>query len=98
MNSDLTPGLDAYGHLWMAVLRQAVDDATVPAHNRNHVYERRTARAWLRADGVFVGSCRWICEMLGLEVDVIRSEMARRLKFGTPRRRKRVNTAGYLHQ
>lgn len=97
MNFDLTPHLDAYGHLWMAVLRQAIDDATVPAHNRDHVEQRRAARIWIRSDGWAIGSCRWICKLLNIDVDDLRHEFMRRLRYGAPRR-KRVNTAGYLHQ
>lgn len=97
MNFDLTPGLDAYGHLWLAVLRQAIDDATVPAHNRDHVKERTAARAWLRSDEFAIGAARWICRLLNIDIEDLRDEFARRLRHGAPRR-KRVNTAGYLHQ
>lgn len=97
MNFDLTPGLDAYGHLWMAVLRQAVDDATVPAQCRDHRKERGAARDWLKSDELTVGAVRWICRILNLDVEAVRHEYTRRIRHGAPRR-KRVNTAGYLHQ
>lgn len=97
MNFDITPWLDAYGHLWMAVLRQAVDDATVPAQNRDHWTVRRDARSWLKSDKWHTGSCRWICRLLNIDVDDIRDEFTRRLRHGAPRR-KRVSNTGYLHQ
>lgn len=97
MNFDITPGLDAYGHLWLAVLRQAMDDATVPAQNRDHIKERLEARDWIKSDEFVIGSCRWICRLLNIDIDDLRHEFLRRLRVGAPRR-KRVNTVGYLHQ
>ena len=87
---DLTPGLDAYSHLWMAVLRQAIDDATMVATAEESAFERASARRWLRAQGSDVGSLQWICDVLNLKIELIRSEFRRRCRRGNIQQRRRV--------
>jgi hypothetical protein len=87
---DLTPGLDAYSHLWMAVLRQAIDDAAMSAAAPEAAIERAHARRWLRADGSEPGTLQWICDVLNLRIDLIRSEFTRRCRRGNIQQRRRV--------
>ena len=91
---DLTPGLDAYSHLWMAVLRQAIDDATMslrtPTAETESAAERAAARRWLQANGSETGSLQWICDVLNLRIELIRREFNRRRRKGGVRQRRRV--------
>lgn len=92
---DLTPGLDCYSHLWMAVLRQAMDDATMPPNTTEAVIERREARVWLRDAGEHIGSVQWICDVLNIKLEAILSEFDKRLAGGGIKRRRRVVSATY---
>lgn len=87
---ELTPTLDAYGHLWMAVLRQAMDDATMPPNTAEAVLERARARTWLRDPAEGVGSVQWICDVLNVKLEVLLSEFNRRLEGGLIKKRGRV--------
>lgn len=77
-NFDVTPRLDGYSHLWMEVLRQALDDATARRTSAETAVETRLARRWLNEDGAQIGSLRWICDVLNISIDVIRKEFRRR--------------------
>ena len=88
---DLTPALDAYGHLWMAVLRQAIDDATIEPIT----LEGRRARLWLRQRVEHVGSLQWICDVLHIEIDSILAEFTRRTSEGGIQRRRRAVPFAY---
>jgi hypothetical protein len=92
----MTPTLDAYGHLWMAVLRQAIDDATIKSSTTTTADESRVvrfrARMWLKDADDFVGSLRWICNILGLDPQRILTEYERRTKEDGLRKRKHLPT------
>lgn len=85
MKADL-PSYDAYGQLWLAVLQKAVEDASTPLqpaenHQGDLFYQRR-ARLWMVTRRKGTGSLVWICDILGLDPDVIRSEVHRRMEHG----------------
>jgi hypothetical protein len=79
-NFDLADASNPYGHLWMSVLRQAMEDATLPTNSPEERLERREARKWLRYPGSEVGSVRWVCEVLGLNHEALLTEFGRRAK------------------
>jgi hypothetical protein len=85
---DITPTLDAYGTLWLAVLRQAIDDATTTVRGTTSeaeaVIEKRKAKKWLASEADRVGSATWICDVLDIPVDYVRKEFRRR------KRRRRI--------
>jgi len=85
---DLTTGLDAYGQLWMATLRQALDDAATNARFGEGRANRRDARAWLRAVDTTIGSLQWVCDVIGIPAERVRKEFKHRLRGGTVRRRR----------
>lgn len=77
--------------LWAAVLLQAIDDyrykpkiftavinkVKVQAQ-KNDTYKRALKRGvgiWFRSDDADVGSFVWICELLGLDADVVRDKV-----------------------
>lgn len=93
MRNDFTPNLDVYGHLWLAVVALAVEDASmdlieeIPAdipsrsvrtYTENQWFQRR-ARIWISSRAKEVGSLEWICVMLNLDPEAIREEVNRRL-------------------
>lgn len=82
--------LDAYGHLWMAVLRQAMDDATMPPSNEEMIVERRRARMWLRDRTGGIGTVQWICDQLNINMEPVLKEFQRRIDGGGIKRRRRV--------
>jgi hypothetical protein len=92
---DLTPALDAYGHLWMAVLRQAIDDATMEPTTSEARVEQRRARVWLKQAADYIGSLQWICDVLNIEVRLILDEFKRRADEGGIRRRRRAVAFAY---
>jgi len=89
---DLLPGGDSYAQLWMATLRQAVDDATTHSHKLTNASEgaayRSEARAWIRAVDTNVGSLQWICDVIGIPAERVRSEFEERLLGNTGKRRR----------
>jgi hypothetical protein len=89
---DLLPGGDAYAQLWMAILRQALDDATYHRHSKTGsseaVANRADARKWLRAEITSVGSMQWICDLIGIPAERVRSEFEERLLGNTGKRRR----------
>jgi hypothetical protein len=92
MRNDFTPNLDVFGHLWLAVLALAVEDASmdleqippcipprsVRTYTENQWFQRR-ARIWINSTVKDVGSLEWICVMLNLDPEAIREEVNRRL-------------------
>jgi hypothetical protein len=82
--------LDAYGHLWMAVLRQAMDDATMHTGSREAAVARSAARQWLRSQEDGVGTVQWICDTLNIRMDILLREFQRRTNRGGIIRRRRV--------
>ncbi len=74
----------------MAVLRQAIDDATMPAPASEAAIERAHARAWLRAEGAEPGTLQWICDVLNLRIELIRAEFKRRCRRRGIQQRRRV--------
>lgn len=87
---ELPDNLDAYGHLWMAVLRQAIDDATMAPTTGEARVERRRARLWMEEKADPVGSMQWICDVLNIEVHTILAEFKRRANEVGIRRRRRA--------
>lgn len=87
---ELPDNLDAYGHLWLAVLRLAIDDATMEPTTSEARVERRRARLWLEQDADKIGSLQWICDVLNLEIRDILREFHRRCHSGGIRRRRRA--------
>ena len=80
-----------YMQLWLAVLRQAVDDATmVDALGPEAADYRVRALTWLHADLVSVGSLQWICDCLGIDPERVRTEVRRRRRDGGQKHRQRV--------
>ena len=92
---ELPDNLDAYGHLWLAVLRLAIDDATMKPTTSEAIVERRRARLWLEQVADRVGSVQWICDILNIDVAVIIAEMKRRAREGGVRRRRRAVAFAY---
>jgi hypothetical protein len=91
-NYGLTMGLDAYGQLWMATLRQAIDDSKRIARSVTNAREARAnrneARAWIRAVNTDVGSLQWVCDVIDLPAERVRDELKHRLSGGAGKRRR----------
>jgi hypothetical protein len=92
---DLTPGLDAYGHLWIAVLRQAIDDATIEPATSEMLVERRRARLWIRERADYIGSLQWICDVLNIDAAKIIEEFESRTQGGGMHKRRRAVVFAY---
>ena len=78
--------------LWGAVLGLAVSDILGPrvsgVKRPQWTKARRSARKWLFENGEEPGSCRWVCDFLGLDIDALRSEI-KRLENGSESERHR---------
>ena len=85
MNTDIAK-YDSHGMLWLAVLRLAIVDATTklppPAKHQGETLYQRRARLWLVTKRTSPGSLNWICSMLNLDPDDIRSGVKRQLDIG----------------
>lgn len=62
---------EACKRLWAAVLAQAVRDAL-----GGNLYLRKSAWAWLRSENQRVSSFHWICTILGLNPESVRTLVA----------------------
>ncbi len=65
-------------NLWASVLEKAIEDLNVTEtkHEMNNNYEQfwqRKAAAWFRSSVKDIGSFLWICMILDLDSDVVRS-------------------------
>lgn len=74
--------------LWMAVFQDAISSATAPApvdmattkrdrdtDRYRHSSYRETARSWITSCDVAPGTFVWVCEVLGLEADIVRGSV-----------------------
>lgn len=59
--------------LWLDVLGDAARIIqTFDGNDPAEVEQRDSEIAWFRSDEVFIGSFRWICDVLGLDPDYMR--------------------------
>lgn len=65
---------DPHRNLWVAVLRQALDDATYekPPHTNVPLHVHHYAIDWFKSDRDGVGSFLWVCTILDFDPDRIR--------------------------
>ena len=81
--------------LWAAVLLQAIEDfqargptleivmSGIQLKSRNDGAtirrNRNNAAAWFRSSSVDVGSFQWICELFGLDADIVWAEVKKKI-------------------
>jgi hypothetical protein len=58
--------------LWLTVLKDAIRLAVRPGAR----LPQREARSWLESNRGTLGACRWVCDMLGLDVAALRQKIA----------------------
>jgi len=70
-------GLSPHGlRLWKAVLMQALDDLKRATQaEANDQFYLHNPRGWFLAEHDAIGGFEWVCRILGLNIDIIRSEV-----------------------
>jgi len=71
---NLTPTTVPYTRergLWLSVLWQALNDLI----NDNKPNEQRRARQWFQDKRIYIGSFNWVCDVIGVSTEDIRTAL-----------------------